>query len=202
MDQIEFETPESLDTVPKLSDAKKVGQIEQEVQIRQKQLNKKYKHRPLFKNPDGSKIESRPQFLKSQVDHLQNPNNYYSKGVLISKDDNPVDCGLIINDETRHVIIVKLDGDYVAPRQLRTNQYNNFKRHGVIGSDPEKFPDISFIKHGMNAKTLLEHYNFSKHGKITEKPMDSVDIARKFGEIMENRHLGNDTCYDNDGNDF
>jgi len=33
---------------------------------------------------------------------------------------------------------VKLDGDYVAPRQLRTNQYNNFKRHGVIGSDPEK----------------------------------------------------------------
>lgn len=133
---------------------------------------------------------------------MKSPNSYYTEGVLISKDHDPVDCALVINDETGCAILIKKNGDYIAPRALSRDQYDRFKRHGLVGSDPNKFPDISFVKHGMNAETLIEHYNFnnfSQHGKISDQPMDSVDIAQKFGEIMQNRPVGSDTCY---GNDF
>ena len=43
--------------------------------------------------------------------------------------------------------------DYVGPRQLRQNNYEKFKRYGIIGSDGK---DISQARHGMKAKDLIE----------------------------------------------
>ena len=43
--------------------------------------------------------------------------------------------------------------DYVGPRRLTPNQYEKFKRYGIIGYDGE---DISVARHGMKAKEFME----------------------------------------------
>ena len=43
--------------------------------------------------------------------------------------------------------------DYVGPRRLSINQYEKFKRYGIIGSDGK---DISQAHHGMRAKELIK----------------------------------------------
>ena len=193
LDHIQYETPsDPSNKVQEINDAKKIGRVKREIQLRKRQIDKKYKHKSEFKNSDGTKITSRPQFLQSQIEHLTSPDSYYTKGILLSEHHDPIDCGLIINDKTRQAIVVKEDGDYVGPRSLRINQYERFKRYGVIGSDSKRFEDVSFIQHGMNAKDVMEHYNFSNNGKFNDEVMDSVEYAQKFADMMENRSTRDD----------
>ena len=43
--------------------------------------------------------------------------------------------------------------NYIGPRKLSDNQYEKFKRYGIIGSDGEDFSDA---KHEMRAKELMD----------------------------------------------
>lgn len=44
----------------------------------------------------------------------------------------------------------------------------------------------------MNAKDVMEHYNFYNNGKFNDEVMDSVECAQKFADMMENRSTRDD----------
>lgn len=70
-----------------------------EIQLRKRQVDKTYKDRSNFKNSDGSKITSRSQFLKSQIEHLQSSDSYSTASILLTEHHDAIECGFIINDK-------------------------------------------------------------------------------------------------------
>jgi hypothetical protein len=52
--------------------------------------------------------------------------------------------------------------EYVSTRTFSIEDYQRFKRHGVIGEDWDRWDrleDISFMRHGMSAQDVLNHMN-------------------------------------------
>lgn len=127
-----------------------------------KQVYKKYKHRKEYKNPYGSPIKNKIEFRDAQIRLIQDSNIYVSKAIQISKDHDPRDCYLFIDDISRQVIQANPTGDsleYVSTRTFSIEDYQRFKRHGVIGEDWDRLEDISFMRHGMSAQDVLNHMN-------------------------------------------
>ena len=142
--------------------------MEKDINFTKKQIYKKYKHRKEYKNEDGSDISSKPEFRDSQIRHVKDSKTYVSKAIQILKDHDPQDCYLFIHDERRQVVQANPDGDslnYVSTRTFSEADYERFKRHGVIGEDWERLPDVSFMRHGMNAQDVLNHMN-NNAGKL------------------------------------
>ena len=113
-------------------------------------------------NPDGTPIKDKIQFRATQLRVVKDSDSYVSKAIHISKNHDPRDCYLFINDITRQVIQAYPIGDslkYVSTRTFSPEEYDRFKRHDVIGEDWTRLPDISFMKHGMNAQDVINHMN-------------------------------------------
>jgi hypothetical protein len=71
--------------------------------IRKRQINEKSKHKDLFKNPDGSKVETSKEFRDSQVEWLvKDPTDskYASDCILLGKDSEPKDALCVFDDLT------------------------------------------------------------------------------------------------------
>lgn len=164
-EEVQFETPAKLtDRVQDVSEAKRIGKLKKDLDFTKKQIYKKYKHRFEYKNSDGSDISSKREFRDAQIRLVQDPNIYVSKAIHISKDHNPKDCYLFINDTTRQVVQANPNGDsftYVSTRTFSIEDYERFKRHGVIGEDWDRLNDISFLRHGMSAQDIINHMNNS-----------------------------------------
>ena len=106
--QAKFQTPKNpKDEVQKTSDV--IGtETKVKIDLRKRQLNKKYKHRGYFKNPDGSDIVTPDEFRDSQVRYLKESKNnkYISDAILLGKGSNPKDVEGIFDDITQHVVII------------------------------------------------------------------------------------------------
>ncbi len=153
--EIQFQTPESLtDRVQDFSEAKRLPKLKKNFDWPKKQVYKKYNHRNEYKNPDGTPIKDKIQFRDAQIRLVKDSNSYLSKAIQISKDHDPRDCYLFIDDITRQVIQANPIGDsleYVSTRTFSPEEYDRFKRHGVIGEDWTRLPDVSFMTHGISA---------------------------------------------------
>lgn len=110
--------------------AKRIGKLKKAVEWPKKQVYKKYKHRGEFTNPDGSPIKSKSEFRDAQVRLVQNPDTYVSKAIHISKDHDPQECYLFIDDATRQIVQTNPNGDSL--RYITTRTYERFKL-GRIG---------------------------------------------------------------------
>ena len=153
--EVQFKTPEKLtDRVQDASEAEQMGHLKTDMTMTKKQIYRKYKHRFEYKNTDGSPIASKKEFREAQIRLVKDSDTYVSKGVHISKDHDPRDCYLFIDDRTRQVVQANPSSDslnYVSTRTFSTEEYDRFKRHGVIGQDWDRLNDVSFMKHGMTA---------------------------------------------------
>jgi hypothetical protein len=162
-EEVQFETPENLtDKVQDMSEAKRIGKLKKDFDFTKKKIYKKYKHRFEYKNPDGSDITSKREFRDAQIRLVQDPSTYVSKAIHISKDHNPQDCYLFIDDTTRQVVQSNPNGDsltYVSTRTFSKEEYERFKRHGVIGEDWDRLNDVSFMRHGMSVQNVRNHMN-------------------------------------------
>jgi hypothetical protein len=154
-------------------------------------IYKKYfKHRNEFKNPENSPIISKEQFFDSQVRHFKDPKVVRIRGIYLSKDHDPFDCDFYLKPETNQLISVRKQGEYgyyVGPRILGEDEADRLLKHGVVGQDQARFKDISWIKHGMTPEDLMTHYNFYKKGKLNNDLMDSVEVAKKFADMIQNQ---------------
>jgi len=162
-EEVQFETPENLsDKVQDVSEVKRIGKLKKDMNFTKKQTYKKYKHRFEYSNPDGSPIANKKEFREAQIRLVQDSDTYVSKAIHISKDHNPQDCYLFINDATRQVVQANPDGDslnYVSTRTFSKTEYDLFKRHGVIGEDWYRLKDVSFMRHGMSPQDVINHIN-------------------------------------------
>lgn len=167
-----FTTPENENLpVQELSQALQKETISLETDVTKRQINEKSKHAPLFTNPDGSLIATKPEFRDSQVYYLEKPapEKYYSEAILIGKGQEPKDVQVIVNDKTRECLVLQskklwnpqlremeefTGRDYIGPRVLSENQYKKFKRYGIIGKDDK---DFSNAKHGMTATEFVKN---------------------------------------------
>lgn len=106
-EEVQFETPKNLnDRVQDLSETKRIEKLEKDVDFKKKQVYKKYKNRNEYKNQDAIDITSKQQFRDAQIQLVQDSNTYVSKAVHISKDHDPRDCYLFIDDESRQAVQV------------------------------------------------------------------------------------------------
>ena len=127
-----------------------------------KQIYKKCKHRFEYKNSDGSDITSKREFRNAQICLVQDTTICVSKAIHISKDHNPKDCYLFIDDTTRQVVQTNPNGDSLTyTRTFAIEEYERFKCHGVVGEDWDRLNDISFMRHGMSAQDIINHMNNS-----------------------------------------
>jgi len=169
--QAKFQTPENPnDSVQEASEVTETETITLTTDIKKRQVHTKAKHKGLFENPDGSSIDTYPEFKDSQVRFLKDKSDskYVSDCILIGDGSEPKDAACVIDDKTQHCLVLKKTQrwnsetksmeespilDYVGPRKLSINQYEKFKRYGIIGFDGK---DISQAKHGMRAKELMK----------------------------------------------
>lgn len=162
-EEVRFETPENLsDRVQDVNEAKRIGKLKKDMNFTKKQIYRKYKHRFEYSNPDGSPIANKREFRQAQIRLVQNSDTYVSKAIHISKDHDPQDCYLFIDDVTRQVVQANPNGDslnYLSTRTFSKTEYEQFKRHGVIGEDWDRLKDVSFMRHGMSARDVINHMN-------------------------------------------
>jgi len=162
-EEVRFETPNNLnDRVQDASETKRIGKLKKDLDFTKKQTYRKYKHRFEYSNLDGSPISNKKEFREAQIRLIQDSNTYVSKAIHISKDHDPRHCYLFINDSTSQVIQANPDGDslkYVGTRTFSKVDYDRFKRYGVIGEDWGRLKDVSFMRHGMSLKDLINHMN-------------------------------------------
>ena len=170
--EAKFKTPASRnEPVQKVDEVLSTTKKKVTTDIRKRQINAKTKHRGEFEKEDGSAIVTSVDFRDPQVRYLQdekNPSKYLSDCLLLGDGSEPVDAACVIDDDTRACMVLrKVERwnrelkiqeydpvlEYVGPRLLSPNQYERFKRYGVIGSDGK---DISQAYHGMSAKELTE----------------------------------------------
>jgi hypothetical protein len=187
---IQLTTPDDLSQKVSILNATRTGKSKRKILFTKKSVYKKYKHRTKFTNPDNSPISNKPEFLKSQIGHFDKSEVVRIRAVYLSKDHDPFDCSVDLNPKTNQAITVREYvgyGVYVGPRILRKSEVERLLKHGVISHDQARFEDVSWIKHGMTAKDIMTHYNFSKKGKLNDDVMDSVEVAKQFSEIMKNQ---------------
>lgn len=169
--QAKFETPENKnDPVQEASEVTGTETTTLTTDIRKRQVHAKSKHKVLFENSDGSPIDTYTEFKDSQVRFLEDKSDskYVSDCMLLGEGSEPKDAACVIDDKTRDCLVLEKTQrwnsetksmeespilDYVGPRKLSINQYEKFKRYGIIGFDGK---DISQAKHGMRAKELME----------------------------------------------
>jgi hypothetical protein len=136
-EEIQFETPYILtDRVQDVSEAKRIGKFEKDVIFTKKQTYRKYKHCFEYSNPYGSTISNKKEFREAQIRLVQYSNTYVSKAIHISKDHDPRNCYVFINDQMRQVVQANPDGDflnYVSIHTFSKVEYGRFKRYRVIG---------------------------------------------------------------------
>ena len=158
------------------------------VEVLKKSINRKFsRHKKLFRNPDGSRIRTKPQFADSQLNHLKSKSTVIIHGIYLSKDHLPFDALFYFNTETNLLITVKkLKGytQYVGPRRMSVSETDILIKHGIVGKDSVRFQDMSWIRHGMKADEIVRMSNLRENGRITDEPMDSVDAARQFSDLM------------------
>lgn len=166
-----FKTPANQnDPVQEANEAIGTEKSKLTTDIGKRQIFKKWKHRPLFENLDGSPIETYNEFRDSQVKFLENDkeSKYVSDCMLLGQNAEPKDAVCVVDDQTQQCLVLgktkQLNSEtkameespileYIGPRTLSNNQYERFKRYGIIGSDGE---DISSAKHGMRAEELIK----------------------------------------------
>jgi len=169
-EEVQFETPESLtNRVQDVGEAKRLGKLKKNVEWPKKQVYRKYKHRNEYKNPDGSPIKTKTEFREAQIRLVQDSDTYVSKAIQISKDHEPRDCYLFIDDINRQVVQANPSGNslkYVSTRTFSKEEYERFKRHGIIGEDWERLKDISFMRHGMSAQDVKNHMSNDNAGEL------------------------------------
>lgn len=169
--QAKFETPENQnDPVLEASEVTGTETTTLTIDIRKRQVHAKSKHKGLFENPDGSSIDTYTEFKDSQVRFLKDKSDskYVSDCILLGEGSEPKDAACVIDDKTQDCLVLEKTQrwnsetksmeespilDYVGPRRLSINQYEKFKRYGIIGSDGK---DISQAQHSMRAKELME----------------------------------------------
>ena len=169
--QAKFETPENKnDPVQEASEVTGTETTTLTTDIRKRQVHAKSKHKDLFENLDGSPIDTYTEFKDSQVRFLKDKSDskYVSDCILLGEGSEPKDAACVIDDKTRDCLVLEKTQrwnsetksmeespilDYIGPRRLSINQYEKFKRYGIIGSDGK---DISQAQHGMRAKELME----------------------------------------------
>jgi len=169
--QGKFETPENQnDPVQEASEVTGTETTTLTTDIRKRQVHAKSKHRGLFENPDGSSIDTCTEFKDSQVRFLKDKSDskYVSDCILLGEGLKPKDAACVIADKTQDCLVLEKTQrwnsetksmeelpilDCVGPRRLSINQYEKFKRYGIIGSDGK---NISQAQHGMRAKELME----------------------------------------------
>jgi hypothetical protein len=73
------------------------------------QIHAKSKHRHLFKNPDGSSIDTKIEFRDSQVRYLKDKsdNKYVSDCILLVADAEPKDAACVIDNKTQECLVLE-----------------------------------------------------------------------------------------------
>ena len=157
------------------------------LEVLKRSCNRKYKHKKLFKNPDGSEIKSKTEFVDSQINHCKSKNTVIIRGIYLSKDHLPFDAIFYYNKKTNILITAKnlnSYSQYVGPREMAEDELNNLIKHGIVGKDSSRFKDISWVKPGMKAEQILRISNLRENGKITDEAMDSVEASKAFSELF------------------
>ena len=169
--EAKYTTPENENSpVQYVSEVIRTKTIKLATDIKKRQIHAKYKHKNLFRNPDGPNVETFTKFRDSQVNFLKNKDNntYVSDCILLDKNIAPKNVVYVVNDITRNFIILERTKswnhetqymetspvlDFIGPRRLNENQYEKFQRQGIVGSDNRY---ISKVKHGMRAKEFIK----------------------------------------------
>lgn len=169
--QGKFETPENQnDPVQEASEVTGTETTTLTTDIRKRQVHAKSKHKGLFENPDGSSIDTYTEFKDSQVRFLKDKSDskYVSDCILLGEGSESKDAACVIDEKTQDCLVLEKTQrwnsetksmeespilDYVGPRRFSINQYEKFKRYGIIGFDGK---DISQAQHGIRAKELME----------------------------------------------
>lgn len=165
--KIKFETPTNLKSPPQdPMDLIGPEKISLKTDIRKRQINQKYKHKGEFKNSDGS--ATIPEFRDEQIEFLKKDTDtkYASDCILLGNGSDPKDAVCVFDGKDCVVLEKRKVWDpetrsmtespileYIGPRSLRKNQYDNYRRYGVIGFDGQ---DITQARHGMTAEELME----------------------------------------------
>lgn len=105
--------------------------MEKKLSLTKKQIYRKYKHSYEFKNPYGSPSKNKKEFRKSQIKFVKNEDIYVSKAIQISKNHEPRDCYLFIDDINRQVVQANPSENsfkYVSTRTFYNEEYERFKR--------------------------------------------------------------------------